>query len=535
MKRLLVYSLFFITTHSLVGMETISSLKDADENTVYKKIEKAHQKNNLLLYKTCIAKILPLDLCSKIDATCVLLKNEDIKKSFISHIIPRSQHSNYARPHLTISNNGNYYCHNISYKHGDPTYKLMRINNDTVMLKINSWNDKAIEFSPNSEYCIIKEVRGTAFYNLANQQMSEFFDKDKALQKIMISDDSHYILLEELKKGNFNRLQYTLCTVNKNQAPQITPLHLGIPELRSDQSHLIDILTGSRAAIFHPDSKHIIHSHVYDQLELYNIESSQNKIIKKPSEKDIFITKLSTTTDNKKIVANLLDTVKDRKMVFNIANLDNVTSVMLQKEPCDLPFICIPHKDLVTNILYNRFILQLVDEKAELVASHTNYSTKITTLAVNNTGDYLAVGYADGTIMIWDVSDINKYPNKKIIKKCNGSIKSLTFSDNQLLLSQSESGKFWDTREPTSTPGNATLWDVYGNEIINFGDNIVNSIMSKNGKTIITISAELKWNDIGILSSWYRYITLTTYHNKNLVDYVSNNEPTLSQLKKLIK
>ena len=67
---------------------------------------------------------------------------------------------------------------------------------------------------------------------------------------------------------------------------------------------------------------------------------------------------------------------------------------------------------------------------------------------------------------------------------------------------------------------------------------LLKSTMSKNGQTIIVVSAELKWNDIGdigVLSSWHRYLTLITYHNKNQTNnYIPKYEYTLSRLHELM-
>ncbi len=108
-------------------------------------------------------------------------------------------------------------------------------------------------------------------------------------------------------------------------------------------------------------------------------------------------------------------------------------------------------------------------------------------------------------------------------------ITSLTFTDNQLLFSQSRA------QEPKSMLGCATLRDVYGNEIMNnLGDNIIDSIISPNGKTINVVSTTLQWEPERASLCDYLF-TLTTYYQKDevLAQY-GYDGPSLAQLSRLI-
>jgi len=491
---------------------------------------------NYLCYKHCITQILPIDLCKYIDDFSALVHREKIKKSFSKDIVVVESKDNYSVPHLFVSNNGRYYCHNIPYYLGDSGFRLMDINPDKLDLikKFYAWdNHKSMVFSPNSKYCIINEDKKTALYHFANQKKFNLRIQDYRdyyLHKIIMSNDSKYILLEEFKNGNFSHCKYTLCTVDEKGIPTTIPLYLGNSDLPKEKRYLLDLIAGSCTAVFHPDSKHIIHCPLSDRLDLYTIESSENKIIKPASKETNSIQTLSNAAD-KKIIANTWDATK---ILFDIENPDKIISKILPKQITGtLPIICIPHKNLFTHMLLNTFPLQLINQEEKVVATQVIPGAAVTALATTITGDYLAVGYSNGTIMVWNLCNPDPEKFEKIYLKSKGIIEKLTFSDNQLLLSQSKSGEFWDTAEPTSTPGTAILWDVHGNEIINFGNNIVNSIMSKNGKTIIIVSAKLKATGNGI-SPWKRLLTLATYHNKKQPDnYVSRKEYTLTDLKKL--
>jgi hypothetical protein len=490
---------------------------------------------NYLRYKHCIAQFLPSELCTYIDQLSALVNKKEIASSFTKKIAAKSGDSEHQPPHLTISNNGLYYTHTISFDIRDSAIKLMNIKSNNIIKKFYTWGShKDILFSPQSNYCVIKESRGASFYNLATQESHLLFEKERYCHDIIISNDNNHILLEELRNRNSSHIKYTLCTLDAQKIPQVKHLHLGIKldELPEEETYLIALLIGSRAAIFHPNSKQIIHSPFSDQLEIYDIDSGENKIFKPYSNEDLFITKLSTTNDKKKIIAQIVAQEKTQ-LLFDIENPENITSLLLPEQAHNVNTICIPHKNLCTHSLLNTFPLQLINQQGKVVATHSISGAAITALTTDITGNYLAVGYSNGTIMIWDVANITKYPQQKIFMKSTGAITSLTFSDNQLLLSQSKSGEFWQTTEPTTTPGAAILWDIHGNEIINFGDNIVTSAMSKNGKTILTVSAELKKKN-SQLSPWNRYLTLTTHHNENHADYhIPKYEYTLSRLYEL--
>jgi hypothetical protein len=130
--------------------------------------------------------------------------------------------------------------------------------------------------------------------------------------------------------------------------------------------------------------------------------------------------------------------------------------------------------------------------------------------------------------MIWDISSSHSAGYDKIFMKTIGPITSLTFNNNQQLLSQSQSGKLQKGEDTVLCKfGTTILWDVYGNEIIDCGYGIVKSIMSPNGKTIVTLP---------VINAPTEYKLQLTYHqidDENLAQY-SQKEMTLTQLTRLI-
>jgi WD40 repeat protein len=514
-------SLVLISTQ-LSGMITtnVSTHKDDD---FYKYV-----------YKKEIVRSLPLDVCNHIDHLYALLRNKTIRES----LIKTTGMQGYKK--LFISNNGHYYAYANDYN-----IELRDIEQSNIIGTFSSRTKKTpIYFSPSNDYCVIKSgaspgIRQTTYlYNFIQSQKHIITPKEHYYcSGITISHDSKYVVYKDKNGGIISK--YTPWILDDQGTPQ---------EITLKNNYF----TSSRAVIFHPDSKHIIHNKYQGELYLYNLETGENKIIfhAKNSNTD-HIDKLTLISDNKKIIAETRfksDFSYDphHYILFNIENLDNVTSVAIPQQSCDtkkqLPVMAIPYKNIITHIGDCGRTLQLLDDKTlQCITTHTTQEgVYITALAVDNSGNYLAVGYSDGTIMIWHLfsSDPAKY-EKTCMQTKNGFIKSLTFSENQLLLSQSQSCDFFDDKEAIPTPGTAILWDIYGNEITHFGDNIVASIMSPNGKTIIITSAKLEWFDFGHLALQIPYcqrdLTLTTYHqtDENLA-LCSQNGPTLTQLSKLI-
>jgi WD40 repeat protein len=477
-------------------------------------------KQFLPIYKKCITHVLPFDICKHIDITYAQLWNKEIKKSFITTTLGPVEFSN--TPNLTISNDGHYFTHDIPLTVHDDKFKLMNREHNTIH-HINSEYNKPVYFSPNNEYCIIKDNTETYFYNFFTDQLTSLIEKEtQQCFGITISNDSQYILFEGRDKISQSVPIYKLWSLDAQ----------GIPE----QIPLKDDLYHSMIVMFHPDSKHIIHNAYKDKLYLYNLETSDNKKITSKHNKDVFcIDKLTFNRNNTRILAetDLREYGNYGLTVFNIEDLNNVTSITLPPQSChkekNIPAMCIPHKNMLTHITNEGRTLELLDENSQVITAHyAKEKTYITTLAVDNSGNYLAAGHSDGTIMIWNIFSSNPTEYEKIFMKSNGTITSLTFSDNQLLLSASDKFENLGIERYTKC-GNVILWDVYGNQIINFGDNIVNSIISPNGKTIIITS-----QGFNSISRHYNITLLQYTLNKKALKNTQIKELTLAQLSMLM-
>lgn len=447
-------------------------------------------------YKKCISTILPMELCKHIDDLYAQLSTPAPK------IRASATTSNV--PTLAISNNGYYFAHNIA--NGITSNKTLLMNTHDTIAVLPSEKNKIIH-SPNNEYCIIIDNPeaykiDVSLYNIAQQKRTLLAQEAKECA-ITISNDSKYILIKQ-QHPTYPPSMYKLWTINLQGVPQEIPLKKQ-PGYKYDD--VLDILYAAKSVIFLSDNEHIIYNDRQDQLQFCNLTTQTSKII--TPHNNIYRYKYHSlenpviTTDNKQLLYKrcFLDPSEHDYALFNIETLSNIEPIIIQPQSChktELPIMAIPHKNMFTHISNKGCTLNLIDEKSHIVTSHnTENGSYITALAVDNTGNYLASGYSDGTIMIWNMSNNNPAQYTKIIKKNNGVITSLTFSDNQLLLSQAVSQTTttdvlsYTTNSytyRTYTYGAATLWDIYGNIIINCGNNIIKSAISRNGKTIIVIS-----------------------------------------------
>lgn len=504
MKQLLLYSLFITTNLAcMLTTDVVSATKDK----VYR-----------YWYTKRIVEILPIDVCKQIDCISAQLRNKTIKEL----LIKTTSDISTSKPKLFISNNGYYFAHTDRYN-----IHLRDIEKNNIVDTFSKCGIKnPIYLSPHNEYCVIRSgasvgiCQTTYFYNLIQKRKHIITPEIHFhCSGITISHDSQHVLYKDDNGGSIPN--YTLWTLDTQGKPQ---------EITLRNNHL----NGSGAVIFHPDNKHIIHNRYEDELRSYNRETGEDKIISHIKNTDAYcIDRLTLNPDNKKIIAKTRFSDDERYnihhyIIFNIENLDHVTSVTIPKQSCgtkkQLPVIAIPYKNIITHITNEGRTLELLDENAQLITLHTTKNnTYITALAVDKTGNYLASGYSDGTIMIWHLFKAKPQHDDKIFMNSNGKITSLTFSDNQLLLSQSQAGKLVKGERILCKYGTATLWDMYGNEIINFGNDVVKSIISPNGKTIIILT---------LINPDYN---LTTYHqtDENLAQY-SQKELTLAQLSMLI-
>lgn len=517
MKQLFVYSLLISTSYTLIGMN--------EQPDIYALAQTA-----LYAYKQYIVTTLPHEICKQIDNNSALLDGKIIKESCIKNILQKGeQYHDDTKPKLMISNNGLYFTHNIAFELGDSKTKLIDIQNRKAIYDFYG-RGKSIQFSPNNHYCITNEVQGVYIFNIierTKQLLIENLDwsSESLCYGITISNNSKHILLEGRHYGS--KEKYNLWS--RSEYGALYPILL-----QNDLLH-------SKAVAFHPNNRQIIHSSHSEKLKVIDIDTDKTKTITSDINASVhYIDSLNFKSDNTKILARTQHTTYGGPIghiLLDITNLDSVTSVSLPQQSChqpeELPMLCIPNKKMLTHITNNGGTLELISENAALIATHHAKKTHyISALAVDNTGNYLASGYSDGTIMIWHLYGLEPCNYEKTIITTAGVIKSLTFGSNQLLFSTSQPGVWDSTENSTNRPSSAILWDVYGNEIINFGHNIA-AIMSPNGKNIITAALTMEWNH-NIFNLWQHIITLSAWnirneHTKQLFKE-RKNSLTLSQM-----
>ena len=132
-------------------------------------------------------------------------------------------------------------------------------------------------------------------------------------------------------------------------------------------------------------------------------------------------------------------------------------------------------------------LLQLLNKKGILIASHTKKHC-FSALASDKSGNYLACGYSNGSILLVNTSDIHKKNFGTQLIGVNLPIKNLTFTDNNLLFAHAKPELF----VPNKHSGYASLWDTQGNFIINFGSSVLDANISKNGRIITIIESDIQ-------------------------------------------
>src|SRR5579871_1771239 len=249
--------------------------------------------------------------------------------------------------------------------------------------------------------------------------------------------------------------------------------------------------------VFHPDNKHLIYAN-YGDLYFYNI-ATKGQWDTTPYDKNRVLSGLqSISVDENKLMAVCAGRIDRRRrgrslsdpidrILFVLENDKFVSQALLPStNQAGHYFLPIPKRNIIVDPVST---LDILNEEGVKIASYkikTDHADFVTALATDKYGDYLASGYSDGTIILWDLSIFNKKnPDRRLIgRKLIGSelcIKKLIFTDNQLLLSRSKASF---SQKGTSE---AILWDMHGNQIINFGNNIHTAKISKNGKKVIIV------------------------------------------------
>ena len=440
-------------------------------------------------YTNLIEQVLPSDcsrLCipdpQQIESICRsnIIKKNHTKKSFPGNGV--------GFPDIIISNNGQYTVHNVVLDESGITSTLWNTKTCTTIKNIVSTYVDYLSFSPDSTYIIVREAPNIfVYYNITQDKeypltLPDYFNRSCT---ITISPDSKHIMISGTStQNNRHTRRHALYSLDANNIPQ--PVTLNSP-------HWEEV----RSATFHTDNKHIIYNAHRETLQTCLIASPNDITARDEDGQSVAVNTLTINADGTHILTEYYfhDYRDCGKILFNIENLSAITSIEFPNQSCskfiDLSPLSIPRKKLFTHITNFGYTFELLDTNACTIASHTTKNSSISALAVDNTGNYLASGYTDGTIIIWDLSNVTKCICGKKIIISEGRIEKLTFNDNQLLLSLAKPKTFKKEKYKRGS----RLWDVHGNEIINFG--VIDICeMSKNGDCIITLTDKLltTWN-----------------------------------------
>ena len=474
MKQLLIYCIALTIVQPGRAMHTKYSHKH------YQLIDAAEKRKDLREYIRLIEKILPDDISHQITEKWIgtLLKTEAIKKKHTIHPCLKIDNVyNLNKPILAMSPNGDYFIHNVVKNFTDSQFTLCNTHHHRTEYTFKSSYKVPVYFSPHNNYIITREWDGVFFYHIKNQQKHRLLDNQKVSCDVIINSDGTYILHEGRDAIAESMPFYTLWKLDQSNRPH--------------EIALKNNLMGSYSALFHLNNTQLYLTN--RNLQLYDIATQQITPLNL-SEIDGYISLVHDLTFSPDKTHMICDAwIQDdqqympRYALLNVQDHEDVTTTeipaaSLAKQVYLTP-LCIAYSHFVTHVCNEGKTLQLLDEHMKCIGSHNAPAhSHITTLATDHTGTYLASGYSDGTIVLWDIPKSHKKIRGKKLIGSRGTIKKLTFTNNHLLLSQSKYDQ---------TLGTAILWDTQGNEVMNFGNSVLKGKISKNGKKLVVLYADL--------------------------------------------
>lgn len=481
MKKLLICYIALSIVKLCIAMDKKRDLNLKLER-YYQRIDDAEKRKDLKQYINLIRQILPADISSQITEKWIgtLIRTEAIRNKYTSHRFITAQKSdNVHKPKLIMSSQGDYFIHNIKQHIDTCEITLCNTKNNKLEYQFESQYKVPAYFSPQNNYIITREWSGMYVYHILTQQKHLLLHQKEPSYDIIISSNSKYILHEGRHPIMESTPFYKLWELDQFHKPQEITLKKN--------------LIGVYSVLFHPNNEQIYCS--IGNLHLYDIVTQQDNALPSRKQEDphqvYLVHNLISAPDKTHMLCNVWiensETFITRYVLLNIQNPENV---IITKIPVAslyphtrLTPLCTAYTHLIPHVCNQGKSLQLLDENMELVASHdAQENSYISALAIDHIGNYLASGYSDGTIILWDISNPQRAIHGKKLIGSQGSIKKLTFTDNHLLLSQSVND---------STPGTAILWDTQGNEIINFGNSVLKSTISNNGKKVAIISKDI--------------------------------------------
>lgn len=379
---------------------------------------------------------------------------------------------------LNISNNGAYLIHDFCASSQSSHIELYNTEENRPEYQCPAINQQRTYFSPNNKYMVIvNPFQKIYLYSITKQKEHLLCTSENLECTIVISDNGQYILRQAFAPFKDYETSYALWHIDEDNNPH----HV---DLGNSVSH-------STSVIFHPNNEHLLHIH-HGNIYLYDIITGTDRNLTARKEKNSSMYgDLILSADKNQVICktkNQRNTSLSDQINYVILNIENLKNVTLSLTPLcyskDLPPVCIPYKNLIAYCSENKTLLGLLNKKAKLIASYKKQSHYLSTLATSDTGDYLASGYSNGTIIIWNLSTPQKSITGKKIIGSDLPIHKLRFTDHQLLFSQSK----LELSLPQKKSGQALLWDINGNAIMNFGDTIFDAEITKSGNTIIVIN-----------------------------------------------
>lgn len=468
-------------------------------------------------------------------ATYVALHSKLVKQLLTHTTIYNNQKRIFANEttSLKITHNGHHFVHNPHFDYGSFLHLWKTTKEPVEIAKIFSGYDVnyAIHFSPNGAYCIIMRKNETFIHDIATGKehaltLPDYFDN---IQKLRISPDSKHLMTYGIEGTNGLFRRFALWSLDENNNPHPIPLTSSYWEW-----FVAD-------ALFHPDNKNLICNFNAKKLSLCPIATPNEKDINNieiECNKDyLYVRKLTQTGDDKYVLAKSSGRKHSPDMLFSLHEETQVPPIAMpnllpNRAGCWIKNRYIPHKQLFTHIIDCGTTLQLLDSTMQLVAHHsTKNGAYICALAVESTGNYLASGYSNGTVIIWDLTTMDNRIIGTKITVPGGEVRSLTFGTNQLLLCQTGKTLWPDcSRKTEPLISTALLCDIHGDTIMDFGLTIA-SIMSKKGNRIVTISETLKPTNIEL--GWFdSFVTAKVWylHNKKVQLKVEKKQKNLSKI-----
>ncbi len=524
-KTLLQFYCFF----SVISAKTL--YKTLSISSYYQLIDAVEKFKALKMYINLVTEILPTENEAQIQMKCShghitqkwigdLLIGPTIKKEHKLYTFPTKKNYNRkSESHIIISNNGNYLIHNFCDQSEPSSIELYHTKTKEIEYLHPSRDAQCIYCSPNNNYIlIVDQFLGIHLYHIPTKEKFFLYHPYNQQSEIIISDNSKYILNQQILPFNDYITLYKLWHINDNNT--------------LEEIDLNNNLSASKSAIFHHDNEHIFHLNE-GNLYLYNISTKTNtkldpKGIRNHPKHFIFFDKLVMSSDKKHIICKIKNprntSLSDHfnYIVLHIQNIAKTIFTTLPPSYLDyLPPLCIPHTNLIAHCVDNKNLLQLLNEKQKIVASHTRKNSRISQMATDESGNHLACGYCDGTIIMWNISNLYNQTlsiGTKLVG-LNMPIKNLVFTSNHLLFSCSRSQLF----SLFQNTGQAILWDLQGKKIIDFGNTVLDANINKKGSVITIVKSEYEENNMQRRNT-VRNLTLTCCQINQLLP-----APTLKQ------